>query len=205
MHTLSLLIDAVTILVNVKHKKSSGFTIIEVLIVIAIAGLIFLIVFVAVPHAHKQLRNAQRKRDVQRFFTALLDFKSYNDRKIPGGHLTSIGARSKFLKPIVENRVLPITTNDVDSKKVDACNAASPRADYDSTAPGFDDPLLGRCYFVSYGESIGDLGKIDWLVGYKCLGESWLPLTSSKTGKESDVAAVITLEGGATFCVDNAL
>lgn len=45
------------------RKKSEGFTIIEVLIVLAIAGLIMLIVFLAVPALQRNSRNTQRTND----------------------------------------------------------------------------------------------------------------------------------------------
>ncbi len=44
-------------------NKTEGFTIIEVLIVLAIAGLIILIVFLAVPALQRNARNTQRKND----------------------------------------------------------------------------------------------------------------------------------------------
>jgi prepilin-type N-terminal cleavage/methylation domain-containing protein len=54
-----------------KLKKSdSGFTIIEVMIVLAIAGLILLIVFLAVPALQRSSRNSQRKADVGRVGSA---------------------------------------------------------------------------------------------------------------------------------------
>jgi len=43
--------------------KEQGFTIIEVLIVLAIAGLIMLIVFLAVPALQRNSRNTQRRSD----------------------------------------------------------------------------------------------------------------------------------------------
>ena len=46
---------------NLLNKK--GFTIIEVLIVLAIAGLILLIVFMAVPALQRNSRNTQRNND----------------------------------------------------------------------------------------------------------------------------------------------
>ena len=45
------------------RKKTGGFTIIEVLIVLVIAGLIMLIVFLAVPALQRNSRNTQRKKD----------------------------------------------------------------------------------------------------------------------------------------------
>ena len=44
--------------------QEKGFTIIEVLIVLAIAGLIILVVFLAVPALQRNSRNTQRKNDV---------------------------------------------------------------------------------------------------------------------------------------------
>ena len=45
------------------QKDQRGFTIIEVLIVLAIAGLIMLIVFLAVPALQRNSRNTQRSND----------------------------------------------------------------------------------------------------------------------------------------------
>ncbi len=57
-----------------KSKREEGFTIIEVLIVLAIAGLIILIVFLAVPALQRNSRNTQRRNDVQ---AALGSFQEY--------------------------------------------------------------------------------------------------------------------------------
>ena len=45
-------------------EQQSGFTIIEVVLVLAIAGLIFLMVFIALPALQKGQRDTQRKRDL---------------------------------------------------------------------------------------------------------------------------------------------
>jgi prepilin-type N-terminal cleavage/methylation domain-containing protein len=50
-------------LTKLQSKKAQGFTIIEVLIVLAIAGLIMLIVFLAVPALQRNSRNTQRTND----------------------------------------------------------------------------------------------------------------------------------------------
>ena len=56
-----------------KLKKSNrkGFTIIEVMIVLAIAGLILLIVFLAVPALQRNSRNTQRKSDINNMLGAI--------------------------------------------------------------------------------------------------------------------------------------
>jgi len=47
-----------------KSKRDGGFTIIEVALVLAIAGLIFLVVFLALPALQRNQRDDARKRDV---------------------------------------------------------------------------------------------------------------------------------------------
>jgi len=60
-------------------KENKGFTIIEVLIVLAIAGLIMLIVFLAVPALQRNSRNTSIKNDAQLFAGAVGDHRaSYN-------------------------------------------------------------------------------------------------------------------------------
>lgn len=48
---------------KIQNRKDSGFTIVEVMIVLAIAGLIILIVFLAVPALQRNSRNTQRAND----------------------------------------------------------------------------------------------------------------------------------------------
>jgi len=53
------------------QKDQKGFTIIEVLIVLAIAGLIMLIVFLAVPALQRNQRNTARNTEASRVSTAV--------------------------------------------------------------------------------------------------------------------------------------
>ncbi len=55
------------------RKKTDGFTIIEVLIVLAIAGLIMLVVFLAVPSLNRNQRNNARKSEASRVSTLLAE------------------------------------------------------------------------------------------------------------------------------------
>lgn len=55
---------------KMKQHKQEGFTIIEVLIVLAIAGLILLIVFLAVPALQRNARDTSRKNDISRILGA---------------------------------------------------------------------------------------------------------------------------------------
>lgn len=64
-------------------KRTEGFTIIEVLIVLAIAGLILLIVFLAVPALQRNGRNTQRKNDVAALLAGVSEFGNNNSGKLP--------------------------------------------------------------------------------------------------------------------------
>lgn len=57
-------------------KQQRGFTIIEVVLVLAIAGLIFLMVFVALPSLQRGQRDAQRKQDLSRVSVQLTNYLS---------------------------------------------------------------------------------------------------------------------------------
>lgn len=67
--------------VNTNSKK--GFTIIEVVLVLAIAGLIFLMVFVALPALQRSQRDTQRRDDMARFASQLAQYQANNNGKVP--------------------------------------------------------------------------------------------------------------------------
>ena len=66
---------------SLENKK--GFTIIEVVLVLAIAGLIFLMVFLAWPALQRNQKDTQRKEDMARFLTSLNNYQSNNNGKVP--------------------------------------------------------------------------------------------------------------------------
>jgi prepilin-type N-terminal cleavage/methylation domain-containing protein len=68
---------------KLKKNNNSGFTIIEVMIVLAIAGLILLIVFLAVPALQRNSRNTQRKNDVSSILGAINEYTSNNSGALP--------------------------------------------------------------------------------------------------------------------------
>ena len=64
-------------------SQKPAFTIIEVVLVLAIAGLIFLMVFIALPALQRNQRDTQRKNDIGRVLTALQSYQSNNRGSIP--------------------------------------------------------------------------------------------------------------------------
>jgi prepilin-type N-terminal cleavage/methylation domain-containing protein len=65
------------------QRKEKGFTIIEVVLVLAIAGLIFLMVFIALPALQRSQRDTQRKSDLARLETAVSNYQSNNRGTLP--------------------------------------------------------------------------------------------------------------------------
>ena len=64
-------------------KNKKGFTIIEVVLVLAIAGLIFLMVFLALPALQRSQRNQQYKNNVSIAVSAVNNYRSNNGGRLP--------------------------------------------------------------------------------------------------------------------------
>jgi prepilin-type N-terminal cleavage/methylation domain-containing protein len=82
-------------------KKSSGFTIIEVLMVLAIGGLIIMLAFLALPQLERNGRNNQRKQDVGIILEAISHYELNHSGGFPNcGHdaLSSCDAATQPLE-----------------------------------------------------------------------------------------------------------
>ena len=66
---------------SIKSKK--GFTIIEVVLVLAIAGLIFLMVFVALPTMQRSQRDTGRRNDYAAFAANITNYITNNNGNLP--------------------------------------------------------------------------------------------------------------------------
>lgn len=69
-----------------QQLKEKGFTIIEVVLVLAIAALIFLMVFIALPALQSSQRDTARKNDVS-IVSAAVNSWSGNNREIGRAHV----------------------------------------------------------------------------------------------------------------------
>ena len=74
------------------QKKDKGFTIIEVVLVLAIAGLIFLMVFIALPALQRGQRDNQRRQDVSRFMSQVSSYSTNNRGSVPAANTTSMSS-----------------------------------------------------------------------------------------------------------------
>lgn len=75
---------------NLQKRKSEGFTIIEVMIVLAIAGLIMLIVFLAVPALQRNSRNTQYRNDAASIIAAANEFTNNNNGTSPANGASTV-------------------------------------------------------------------------------------------------------------------
>lgn len=98
------------IMKNRKIKKlgggGGGFTLIEVVLVLAIGGLIFLLAFVAFQNASTNRRDTQRRNDVNRMVSEVQNYASDHNSAIPtaavAGNAGSGGSGTNFNQFVVD-------------------------------------------------------------------------------------------------------
>lgn len=76
-----------------------GFTIIEVVLVLAIAGLIFLMVFIALPALQAGQRDTQRRSDASRVVAQITAYASANSGNVPNNQTKTDNLFDNYLKP----------------------------------------------------------------------------------------------------------
>ena len=67
---------------NFISKLDAG-TLVETVVAVGVGGLIFMMIFQAVPHFYANERDTQRKKDSQMISAALIDYMTYNRGKMP--------------------------------------------------------------------------------------------------------------------------
>ena len=202
-----------------KQKTNSrrGFTIIEVVLVLAIAGLIFLMVFLALPALQRSQRDTERRNKLGEFRTQVIQYQSNNRGRVPG-------SMSDWQRVVDNYMNLSMTTD-----------GGLTYEEEDKEKIPFQDPT-GEPYYIAYycdlsakdsaevtgesaatlctGSSVDSNGGVDtsdlnWndnkyqIYAFKrarCDGE-----TVAYQEKDSDrlVAFVVKLEGNGVYCGEN--
>jgi prepilin-type N-terminal cleavage/methylation domain-containing protein len=83
--------------------KRRGFTLIEIVIVMAVAGLILAIVFLAVSGAQRSRRDSQRKHDLARLVAQLEIYASANSGNYPAVNAGPTGFAGGFIPYLPDN------------------------------------------------------------------------------------------------------
>ena len=75
-------------------NTTKGFTFVEVVLVLAIAGMIFAMTFVALPNLWASERDAERREDMTSFISALKNYQMNNSRGALPGTASSLSSSS---------------------------------------------------------------------------------------------------------------
>ncbi|HEY5152735.1 MAG TPA: hypothetical protein VII55_02060 [Candidatus Saccharimonadales bacterium] len=112
---------------------AAGFTVVEMFIVLAIAGMILLMVFLAIPTLERNSRNNQRRQDVQTILAAVSHWELNNSGDVP------VTPGNNFLQYDVSKMSYYDPTTEVSSIQLSA-GAAEP----------FHPPDLDKVYVYNY-------------------------------------------------------
>ncbi len=204
-------------------KTKNGFTIIEVVLVLAIAGLIFMMVFIALPALQRLQRDTQRSNDLSRLSTALNNYQGSNRGSIPDdtgglyipGHtdastggkgwldfydryliVNSAGSKDVFADPDGSPYALYITTCEDSGDAKHSCKSPAQRNNV-----SFDDQSSkAEPHDVGISTSLSGNQDHSILVAKKATCDGETAVYSSGARK---VAFLYKKEGGGTICVNN--
>ncbi len=158
-----------------KTKTKHGFTIIEVVLVLAIAGLIFMMVFLALPALQRSQRDTQRRDDMSRVISQLQQYMANNRGALPttAAQLNGSGEGASHTAGFIDNYLR-------------------------SNGDEFLDPD-GNAYTFAVGtngsEGLSFDHVIHYYVGMKCEGEN----ASGNLGNRR-AAIRYKLENAGTYC-----
>ena len=182
---------------NINNKQ--GFTIIEVVLVLAIAGLIFLMVFVALPALQRSQRDTARRNDLARVDTSLVQYQTNNQGTNNGSNLpvdsnTWVGVEQytqSTTDPNCNTSACKFIRNYMNSGTSDS-----------TTVNYFQDPD-GTYYGMNIGSGAFTYNKteMDHVIyvrtGARCNGEAAVKDTARH------FAIIYRLEGAGTYCIDD--
>lgn len=160
---------------NTKNKE--GFTIIEVVLVLAIAGLIFMMVFIALPALQRSQRDTQRKNDLSRAMTAINSYQGANRGSLPTNWTTF---ESQYLTVGGDTFVDPSGAGGNDINATNYIFTAGPTGDLPS-AFSYDNQNI---IYYNTSAVCGSGGSVT-------------------TAGSRKVAVRMYLEGGGVYCISN--
>lgn len=202
-------------------KQRKAFTIIEVVLVLAIAGLIFLMVFIALPALQRSQRNTRRRQDLARIATAVNDYQSSNSR-LPFPWTTNPEkinyVDSKFVSRYIDENCKFKGASNNDSFFYDG-GSKTPGQKYYECSEHFADPdgtpynLWSPTTALSATiENVFFNNDKNTTPTFEENNHTIVALAKAKCGTENkaeladgpnNFALFYLLEGGAVYCVDN--
>jgi len=168
--------------------KYKGFTIIEVVLVLAIAALIFMMVFIALPALQRNQRDTQRKNDLSRVVTAINSYSSSNRGSLPTSASLTSTATTSFANTYL--------TTAGDSFIDPSGTAPSGQTGYST----YQFILRNTALSAPNGDYSTVQNRIYFSPGYTCSDTGPNAVTAAGSRK---IAFRIYLEGGGFHCVNN--
>ena len=173
-----------------QQKAKTGFTIIEVVLVLAIAGLIFLMVFLALPNLQRSQKDTQRRDDLARFQTAITNYQSNNRGKLPGTNSTSPQEGKKAYEDFI-NKYLRVNNDTFTDPDGEDYNIGSVCLDFNKNGDGCDQSKNPDTFEANEHH-------IYVYQNATCDGEQIVKSTGTRK-----VAFLYKLEGGGWYCGNN--
>ena len=170
--------------------KKSGFTIIEVVLVLAIAGLIFLMVFIALPALQRTQRDSQRKNDMSRLADAISRWTANNARATDASGRLNLPYAYDYggsgFNQVILNGYLKANQGEFSD-------------------PDGSEYRVEMYGYWGYETSLHEPEEFDHTIyisgGVKCNGEN---LAAKTTGAQTKGYVIqYKLEGGGKICLDN--
>lgn len=154
-------------------KRNSGFTIIEVMIVLAIAALILVVVLVAIPQLQQSQRNTARQDVTSRVLTELSNYAGNNNGQYPVDQTELDDFTGRYLQNL----------------------------SYEDPLTGQNYELLEGNVAPSYEPGGGAPAQMGYNTGSECQGETVSGTTAA--GDRQIALIVELEPGNVFFCVDN--
>jgi len=180
-----------------KTKRAEGFTIIEVMIVLAIAGLIMVIVFIAVPQLQRNQRDNARQNIANRVEAEIQTYGGNNQGLYPFASASpcasgTTGCWQDFVGRYINGKVKvsdPSTGADVVATT--GAKTGVPQSCGDATCSGATKPAAAGDFVVIYGA--------------KCNGEAFAAsgAVPAVTTTRTFAVAIGLDRSGTSYCVDN--
>lgn len=198
------------------NKSKRGFTIIEVVLVLAIAGLIFLMVFIALPALQRSQRDTQRRNDYSMLSTAVTSYITNNGGRVSKLTDSTSGVKTSKMKKDGEGKV--VSGGELDSTKwinaegtdpngypynLYACKFSSWSAASSACGTG-DDTVSSSGGKIPTTDSDNQGSEVFIITGANCDGSDSAGNSAPKA--DTGIRAYVIyghLEGSGTYCQDN--
>ena len=187
-------------------ESKKGFTLIEIVLVIAIAGLIFAGTFIALPALWASERDTERRDDILTFIRNLKNYQSNNNRgALPGTEAENKNIERGYTVSVNGNSINPNANEkswegfyrdyfsegfvDPDGSKFNLAITKCDQADIDKECNNSELATLQSGTFNDNDYTIRVV------VGATCYGER-----AVKSANDRKVAALYRLEAGGVYC-----